>query len=375
MPIQDFYYFSQGGDFTAPVISVIRGGPADLDQAFGFDFADLQSPAVTLQNIAGIEAGEDFTILEPSGFTVPVSRLSALSTDGQTRMDYVIFDLQPATPGTDWLSIFSVYPGDDRYQQYTSEIFTNFVQNLHIDGAPLGIVTADDTPVVPEGERVLVLGTPQQSFLEARQVHEWRFTLTQGELVRIFMNGATEDLDPVLELRDANGNEMAFDDDSGGGFNSLIRFQAPATAEYVALASFFSFDHAGFYEIGIERMDARAVNGGELAGSMTVQGQITDDAIETLYTFQAQPGDTITITMESLFGDLDSVLTLLNPNGVVIAENDDHDANAIELFFPVDSAIVGVPADLPGTYTIVAGRYEGELGNSLGEFELSLEIR
>jgi serine/threonine-protein kinase len=375
VPIGNFFYFSQTGEFNVPVLSVLRGTPTDIDDAFGFVFADPQSPSATLRNIAEIEADPSFTVVAMDGFAVPASRMSGVSVDGQSRLDYFIIDLAADAPGTDWLSIFSIHPADSRYQRYVDEIVRYFVQSLHIDGNSLGTSSGSDVVDVPSGERVLTMGARQQDFLNQRQVHEWRFELTEGDLVRIFLNGLEDDLDPVLELQDLNGNELAFDDDSGGGLNALIRFQAPVTGTYIVRASFFSFDDAGAYEIGIEPLDARAINGGELTSGMTVRGQITDDAIETLYTFEAQPGGRVTVSIESLFGDLDTTLALLGPNGSMVAENDDHNSDEIELFFATDSAMVNIPIDAAGTYTIIAGRYQGQLGSSTGEFELSLTIQ
>jgi hypothetical protein len=59
----------------------------------------------------------------------------------------------------------------------------------------------------------------------------------------------------------------------------------------------------------------------------------------------------------------------------MVAENDDHNSDEIELFFATDSAMVNIPIDAAGTYTIIAGRYQGQLGSSTGEFELSLTIQ
>jgi hypothetical protein len=45
------------------------------------------------------------------------------------------------------------------------------------------------------------------------------------------------DFDAFLRLVDANGKQVAFDDDGGGHRNALIRFVAPATAEYRVIAT------------------------------------------------------------------------------------------------------------------------------------------
>jgi hypothetical protein len=126
VPIGNFFYFSMNGDFTVPVISVLRGAPADLDLAFGFDFADPESAQATLQNIGDREAVEGFTIDMPTGFTVPVTRMSAESADGQSHLDYYIFELQPAFEKGGWTNL------------------TNTRSQLEVGGVSLAFAGVDD---------------------------------------------------------------------------------------------------------------------------------------------------------------------------------------------------------------------------------------
>jgi hypothetical protein len=86
-----------------------------------------------------------------------------------------------------------------------------------------------------------------------------------------------------------------------------------------------------------------------------------------LFTFEAQAGDVITLTMVAGAGNaIDPVLVLIGPDGKPIARNDDSlDAN----FGPTNARLVNFPIPKTGTYTIQAERHAVEID---GEFTLTL---
>lgn len=110
---------------------------------------------------------------------------------------------------------------------------------------------------------------------------------------------------------------------------------------------------------------------GSLAYGETVTGQISDDESLQSWEFEGQAGEIITITMEAINladGGLDSYLQLLDPDGSVIAENDDA-SNAT-----INATISSFPLTEDGTYTIIATRFGLGVGTSVGEYELSLQL-
>lgn len=59
----------------------------------------------------------------------------------------------------------------------------------------------------------------------------------QGDIIRISMNRASGDLDPLLELLDSRGQRLLRDDDGSGSANALIdRYTLPYTGVYYILA-------------------------------------------------------------------------------------------------------------------------------------------
>lgn len=380
-PESGVYYLSVQNDEGVPAVAVLRGDPEILDATYNIDIVVRDDIRQTLENAAALEEAPPGYELRPTeGYRFPGYVLRTLSRAQDLQVDYFIFDLQPDNPGEEWLVFLSFAPPDDQYPLYARRVLANMLNSLRVDGTPLRLSPFAGEPslevspeALPAGDFVLQINVPRQSSLREREIQEWRFTASAGNILSIRMN-AIDEVDPVLKLLDANRNTIAEDDDSGGEGNSLIRLEIPADGEYILQASFFSFTHAGRYEIVVEETVSRSVEGGALTSGQTVRGQITDETPETRYTFEAQAGDTVTITMASLFGDLDTYLTLLGPNGEVIAENDDYDSQQITLFFGTDSALVGITLPETGTYSILAQRYQTNVGTTSGEYELTLEV-
>lgn len=102
------------------------------------------------------------------------------------------------------------------------------------------------------------------------------------------------------------------------------------------------------------------------AQDLTYSGYIDGAVPSKSYTFEMQAGQSALITAEATSGDLDTYLTLYDPSGVSVAENDDRSAGEI-----LDSAL-GYTAAVGGTYTITVSRYEP--GDSSGNFVLNITI-
>ena len=85
------------------------------------------------------------------------------------------------------------------------------------------------------------------------------------------------------------------------------------------------------------------------------------------YTFTAAAGDVITIEMTRESGDLDALLILLDGSGDLVELNDDVPSAETR-----DAIIeITIPAD--GEYTIIATRYQEEIGLTEGDYTLTLD--
>jgi uncharacterized protein YfaP (DUF2135 family) len=99
----------------------------------------------------------------------------------------------------------------------------------------------------------------------------------------------------------------------------------------------------------------------------TVSGSITQAQPFELYSFEADAGDVVDITMTATGGTLDTALFLISPNGFQAAYNDD-----IEVGVNRNSAITDTTLSASGTYTIIATHYGLNVGGTTGTYTLSL---
>jgi hypothetical protein len=100
----------------------------------------------------------------------------------------------------------------------------------------------------------------------------------------------------------------------------------------------------------------------------TLQGTIGDDVAGGRYTFAADAGDVVSIQMSRDSGDLDPQIIVLDADGNEIARNDDvPDQETRDAL--IDN--LSIPAD--GTYTIIATRYQENVGLSAGDYSLKLD--
>ncbi len=101
-----------------------------------------------------------------------------------------------------------------------------------------------------------------------------------------------------------------------------------------------------------------------------VEGEITADTYELLYTFNGSAGDVVLIQMYQPPNPddyVDSYLILNGTNGRPIAENDTDPA-----YYGQSTIVKELPDD--GEYTIVATRYSGRTGDSVGAFILTASV-
>lgn len=107
------------------------------------------------------------------------------------------------------------------------------------------------------------------------------------------------------------------------------------------------------------------VSGTVLAQSLTYSGTLNESTPSLDYKITLNAGDTVIVTTEATSGDLDTVVSLIDPTGMVVAENDDRQASTL------DSAI-GFTATTSGAYTVRVSRYA--YSDTSGNFNVDIEI-
>lgn len=105
-----------------------------------------------------------------------------------------------------------------------------------------------------------------------------------------------------------------------------------------------------------------------LTSDQSVNGSIRQNKKFDLYVFDGTAGQVATIGMSGRNGTLDTVLFLIDPSGVQVAQNDDASAET------TDSVIneFTLPAD--GRYVIIATHFGGPYGVTSGDYALTLRL-
>lgn len=210
------------------------------------------------------------------------------------------------------------------------------------------------------------------------------FQAQAGDNLEIAMQTIDGNLDPLIVLADANGRRIAANDDDIEAETrdaALRNVVIPRPGEYVIIATRYNGARGtsqGEYRLTFlresETSSVTRPSGDEAPSTITydetVVWYVDDTAYELRLEFVGGEGDVVTIAMNARSGNLDPLLQLLSPDGVVLAENDDETAGGTRNAF-----IPGYRLLRDGTYTILATRYRGAAGASFGEFDLTLRRR
>jgi hypothetical protein len=145
------------------------------------------------------------------------------------------------------------------------------------------------------------------------------------------MAASTGDLDPFLILADANGYELARNDDAASDTNdsTITDFVLPSDGTYLVRATRYGFANgpstgdytlvietgADSVELGIEGTPAPLDLGSAATGALDL------DHPGAGYTFAGRAGDRVTISVQRTGGDLDLALLLRGPDGADIVSN------------------------------------------------------
>ncbi|HVO71643.1 MAG TPA: PPC domain-containing protein, partial [Aggregatilineaceae bacterium] len=200
------------------------------------------------------------------------------------------------------------------------------------------------------------------------------------------MAASADDLDPFLILADANGYELARNDDSTSATKdaAIADFVLPVDGTYLVRATRYGFANgpsAGDYTLVIETGAEPIELGTEGTPTPLDYGTAATGALDldhpgAGYTFTGRAGDRVTISVQRTSGDLDLALVLRGPDGAEIvskyAWTVPGEARIARLALPADGtyAVEVLLNDLTtsGTYRVIA-LAEPSAQPSAGAFE------
>ena len=188
----------------------------------------------------------------------------------------------------------------------------------------------------------------------------------RGEVIRFELEATDGDLDPMLSIFDEGGRLRLGHDDSAAGLGVQQDLTMEKTGRYFVVVARFAYGlgtTSGEYELRMTRKGVLSEGGSTLRYNDSVLGTISDTNAEVYYTFQAEQGDIVTISMVRSSGTLDPYLQIVDGDRFEIASNDDQSQDTR------NARIEGLIIERSGAYIIVATRYD----DSAGSFVLSIE--
>src|SRR5690606_27096513 len=95
-----------------------------------------------------------------------------------------------------------------------------------------------------------------------------------------------------------------------------------------------------------------------------VTGAIVGGQFYQTYAFDAVANEIVSISLTNTAGSLDTLLQVVDANGILVDVNDDRDETT------TNSALANLRVRRDRRYTTIATRYGKDLGGTVGEFEL-----
>ena len=206
----------------------------------------------------------------------------------------------------------------------------------------------------------------------------YTFEAEQGDILTIAMVRSSGDLDPYLKVVNEERYVIAENDDQAGAETRNARIDAliiDRTGTYIVMATRYreaAGDSAGSFVMTVEEAQNSGTGSTQLAPLPIAYGEsrsasISHQQYQRFYTFNASKNDLVTISMSrGSSGELDSFLVLADANFVTIVDDDDSGVGQ-------NARIADYPIPADGKYHIIAARFEGSKGSSIGDFLLSLD--
>lgn len=244
--------------------------------------------------------------------------------------------------------------------------------------------TAGETGVpVVSGPQVIVYGdTVQGAIDDLNPTQVYTFDAAANDRVRITMkadSGST--LDCYLELQDAGGTVLEANDDINPGVvrDSQITIELPAAGTYTLIASRYVGTDAdpttGSFSLNLELLTGPVTGGTSteiipISYGQTEVGEINDQQYIVFYTFDGTAGDVVTIELDNVSGNLDSVLHLYSAVGnqwTEIANNDDSPTGGT-----YEASLSDIILPQTGKYLVAVNRYGLDRESTYGTFMITI---
>lgn len=216
------------------------------------------------------------------------------------------------------------------------------------DDANGSVAGADFVPLKAGASQTAFILTTMAGVLDAGENDFFALHLFEGDAVSLTVSGNSGTLKPALSLLDGGGNTLSQDANSGNTQSAAIAsYQAPSDGLYYARVTAASGGgYEAFYALSgnatgrARGLDAEPNDSSASAGQIALTsasgepgllyGLAVGDAGSTSgssadwFSFSAQAGDRVSVTMHTLSGTLLPRLTLLNGSAAAVEEDLSH---------------------------------------------------
>lgn len=220
-------------------------------------------------------------------------------------------------------------------------------------------------------ENPLELDTPVSAVLETGTVSRWQFEAYRDDVITLSVNRAEGDLIPILSLLDSDEQLQAqLQADANG--NATLTYRIPRFGQYIVeisphLATTGSFN----LTLALAESGRRAFEQGNIEYGQPAVQNLDDEIPYHVWTFEGENGQAVDITVTVLEGDLQPVIALTSPGGIILgrveAQIDENRGRLLAVRLPGD-----------GAYEVLvrrAGANFGFDGNSAGRYRLEVTLR
>ncbi|WP_423738477.1 thrombospondin type 3 repeat-containing protein [Christiangramia lutea] len=210
----------------------------------------------------------------------------------------------------------------------------------------------------------LINGENHYGIIETpNEQHIWTFSATEGDFIQLNMSNVSGALGPQMRLLGPNGDEVGFRGSHGASIGLVIE-DLPETGIYRVIAGDYGADNTGEYFIQLAHAPKtfevpEGDEGGTISNGANIYGSITSADMDQ-WTFMANEGDFILLTMARTAGNLGPQIRLLSPSGDIIGLRGSHGET---------TAVTVEDAPMSGAYRIILSDYGAD---NTGDYAIRL---
>lgn len=253
-----------------------------------------------------------------------------------------------------------------RYGRETGDTFGSYVLTVtEIDPSELGIR--------PSNARLISYGDTVTATIDSDVwARFFQFEGLRGDVVSVIIDREEGNIAPQVSLLDSELRPISISPDLAAVTSARIPGASlPDDDIYYVVVQRYRGEEGtsvGTFSLQINgRPGIGSPDKLEIIYGAEVSGVLDDGKYVEEYVFYGETGDVVTILMRRIDGNLDSLITLYDPDGKALTFNDDIDEDT------QDARIQRFRLPVDGYYVIETSRFQRNLGTTSGIYALTLD--